>query len=565
MRDRIDVERASAASLPADTLGHTLPEMKGLSTPLLQDEPLAEGAPLWHALFKNNIDAIFLLDAQGRFTDANAAAEQLSGYAADELVTMGFSELCAESDRQRALSFFARVLAGAPQRGELTGLCRDGSKVDISVTGTPIFSDEAVTGLFCTVRDVSKQRRLEEQLRHDSREAERAKDRFLAVLSHELRTPLMPVLTTVQMLESNQRAPVEFRDTLAMMRRNLELEARLIDDLLDLNRIRHGKLALYMQPHDLHERIRHVLELCKDQLFDKRLNVELHLDAGHAQVHADPGRIQQVLWNIIGNAVKFTPAGGTIRIQTCNGQEMAGPSCKLGSQSGCRGRMACAAVPDVVVVHVSDTGVGIDPQRLAQLFTAFERAGQEGCSVGGAGVGLAITKALVELHGGELAAYSEGPSKGAQFTITLPRRRPVVPEVETGPSATRRRRSWQFQDLLLVEDHPDTAKVLGLLLKGFGFRVTVAPTVQEGLALAKQKRFDLLISDIGLPDGTGADLVRQLREYQDIPAIALSGYGMEDDIRRSYEAGFADHLIKPINLRHLEATIERLLGCRGDL
>jgi PAS domain S-box-containing protein len=514
----------------------------------------------YKSLFDSNTEAIFLVNDQGRFTQANSAGERLSGYSQTQLCRMNFTDFCAEEFRQKALFFFARAMAGSPRTVELGAVCRDGTRIDVQISGTPIMEDGNVVGVFCTARDTTRQHRLEQQLRQACQDAEKAKDRFLAVISHELRTPLMPVLTTVQMLESRSEGSIEQREMLAMMRRNLELEARLIDDLLDLNRIRHGKLTLYMQHTDIHEKIRHVVDLCQSEIHEKKLRIRMDFQASHQNFYVDPARVQQVLWNVIGNAVKFTPSGGSITIQTCNGcpEKIDGkPECAL---KLCKARQwRREGLQQMLVIHVVDTGVGIDPREMHRLFNAFERPAS-GQDFGGAGIGLAISRALSELHGGELSAHSDGHGKGSVFTIMLPYRRSSVPDTARARPATGRRDIGRQYKLLLVEDHPDTAKVLTHLLKGFGFEVVVAATVASAVKAAEEQPFDLLISDIGLPDGTGTDVIRQIRQHTAIPAIALSGYGMEEDMARSRDAGFADHLVKPINLQQLEATINRLLG-----
>ena len=384
------------------------------------------------------------------------------------------------------------------------------------------------------------QLRVEQELQQAKDVAEaanRAKDHFLAVLSHELRTPLTPVLTTAQMLEMDPALSPEQRDAVSMIRRNAELEARLIDDLLDLTKIARGKLELSVTIVGLHERLRHVLAMCENDITAKQLNLKVQMEAKSRYVSADPTRLQQILWNLLRNAVKFTPVGGSISVRTHN--------------------------PDDghVVVAIQDTGAGIEPELLPRLFTAFEQGRKDVTrQFGGLGLGLAISKGLVDLHGGTLVAASEGQGRGATFTLTL---RALSEARSKSPHAlahaplqalgARRR-------ILLVEDHADTARVMSMLLKSHGCSVTLAGSVQEALQTLQTDAFDLLISDIGLPDGSGLDMMRQIAATQPMKAIALSGYGMEEDVRKSKEAGFVAHLTKPVDIQALVRMLREILG-----
>jgi PAS domain S-box-containing protein len=365
--------------------------------------------------------------------------------------------------------------------------------------------------------------------------ANRSKDRFLAVLSHELRTPLTPVLMAVAALERDLSLPAEVRDDLAMMRRNIELETKLIDDLLDLNRITSGKLALELESVELNEIVRRVCGICAPQGRERGVRLDTALDPKAGRVVADPARLQQVLWNVLRNATKFTPEGGSVTVSTS--------------------RLA----PDRCEVRVRDTGIGIEPAALSRIFDAFEQA-DAGISrqFGGLGLGLAISKALVELHEGTIRAESTGPGRGATFLIELPSGAPP-PVSATPPSSPPQTAPQEHPRLLLVEDHVDTSAALSRLLRRAGYQVTVAGDVATALAAAEREPFDVLVSDLGLPDGTGNDLMRRLREKRPVRGIAMSGFGMDEDQRCSREAGFAEHLVKPIDLPKLEEAIRRVM------
>jgi PAS domain S-box-containing protein len=376
--------------------------------------------------------------------------------------------------------------------------------------------------------------------------ASRAKDRFLAVLSHELRTPLSPVVMSIAAMEIDPDLPLKFHEDVAMIRRNIELEVKLIDDLLDLSRVASGKLRLHPQPVRVHEILRHVLQSSVSDMAAKRLDLVSHLDAADDRVTADPARLQQVFWNILRNAAKFTPERGRITVRTGNGP----------SESG---------TPQLVV-ELSDTGAGIAPEQLWRIFDAFEQGDMRTTrQFGGLGLGLAIAKAVVEIHGGTIHAASEGEGRGATFTVRLNTTHPATtaragddaaPAPATRPSDTAHR-------VLLVEDHPDSARTLARLLAGAGYEVQTAHSVAAALHLASASPFDVMVSDIGLPDGTGYELMAQIRDQYAIPGIALSGFGMEDDLRKGRDAGFEEYVVKPVSVAHIDRAIRRILGAGG--
>jgi two-component system CheB/CheR fusion protein len=315
-----------------------------------------------------------------------------------------------------------------------------------------------------------------------------------------------------------------------MIQRNIDLEARLIDDLLDLTRISRGRMELRPAVVDASRIMTEALEIVSGDVDAKSLRVETALEPD-CHVKADSARLQQIFWNLLKNAIKFTPPEGTVRV-TC--------------RSDGAGR---------IVAEVSDTGIGIERQLLPHVFDAFEQGDR---AREGLGLGLAISRALVQLHGGQISAESRGPGHGATFRV-------VLPECAEAPAPTPRHGDTPVEvgsaalRVLLVEDHADSAELMRELLELSGHRVLRAASLAEALRLAESDAFDLLLSDLGLPDGSGLELVRQLREAGKVRhAIALSGYGMEDDVRKSLEAGFEEHLVKPISPRDLEATIRRV-------
>ena len=414
-----------------------------------------------------------------------------------------------------------------------------------------------VLGILCLVEDATE----DYALRHELIEANAAKDQFFAQLSHELRTPLTPVVTMVAELEryvaeQNGTADPGARHALEVIRRNVQLEARLIDDLLDLTRIRSGKLQLNREATDVHRALRLALEIVWQDLQDKELTVDLHLDAREHFADADPARLQQVFWNLIKNAVKFTPRGRRLTLRTDNAPAETSPD-------------GAPALPPRLRAEVADEGIGIAPDHLARIFNAFEQGGSATTKqFGGLGLGLAISRSLVEAHGGQLRAHSDGPNLGATFTLELdtvpaPAITPPPTSVPVNTPAIANPRPAGAR-ILLVDDHHDTCLGMKLLLRRRGHDVTIGHSVADGVAAAEgaEPPFDLLISDLGLPDGSGCDLMETLRKRADggPPGIALSGYGMESDLARTAEAGFQEHLVKPVNFERLDAAIARLLA-----
>jgi signal transduction histidine kinase len=374
------------------------------------------------------------------------------------------------------------------------------------------------------------------QINEQLQASNNAKDHFLSTLSHELRTPLTPVLAAVELIEVEGCPAEELRQQMGMIRRNVELEVRLIDDLLDLTRISRGKVRLHLAVEDVHEKLRHVIEILGPEIRSKELRLTLELSAESATVMADAPRIQQTLWNLLRNAVKFTPARGEVRIRTFN------------------------PAADQVGIEVSDSGIGIEPHVLPRIFDSFDQGGPEVTRLfGGLGIGLTISRALAELHGGALTADSEGKGRGARFLLSLPVVHQPAASVERGRDLPPRRLPRQGCRILLVEDHADTCRMMSRVLERGGHTVRSAGTVAMALEAARSEPFDLLISDIGLPDGSGLELIQQLLEMRPITGIALSGHGTAEDIRRSRDAGFVEHLTKPVSLGQLDRTIQQLI------
>jgi signal transduction histidine kinase len=376
------------------------------------------------------------------------------------------------------------------------------------------------------------------QLYRAAQAASAAKDQFLAILSHELRTPLTPIFAVLTDMEDYPDLPEKIRSDLLVISRNLQLEAQLIDDLLDLTRISRGKISLRREITDVHSLIRSVSQLCQTEIDKQQIGFELHLEASRYHVLGDASRLQQVLWNLLSNAVKFSNVGGKIELRT-------------------------SVVADAeLYVRLTDDGYGIDPDLLERIFQPFEQGDispPASPRFSGLGLGLAISKFIVEAHQGEIWAESPGLGKGATFTVSLPlaERAQVQSAPPLGPKLLPVSRPVR---ILLVDDHLDTLDVMSRLLTRCGHEVVAASTYQKALSVGQQQKFDLLISDLGLHDGSGYELMSALRGASSVKGIALSGYGMKADVDRSLAAGFSEHLTKPCELSVLNATIQKVLS-----
>jgi PAS domain S-box-containing protein len=489
-------------------------------------------------------DAFFALGHDWRFTYVNRQAEALLGRNRGDLLGKGFWEEYAPALGTGFEHGYRRVM-------------------DEKLTVTfeefypphdrwyEVHAYPSPDGLSVYFRDATARRRVDEELRAAKEEAEnanKAKDRFLAVLSHELRTPLNPILLAATSILERPDSPEELRPTLEMICQNVNLQARLIDDLLDVMRIVQGKMPLHWEVADGHGLIRQAVQICRIEIQGKGLRLDVDLAATQLHVNCDPARFQQVFWNLIKNAVKFTPEGGVVSVQTRN-EEIPG---------GRDGSM---------VIEVSDTGIGIEPNVLPTIWDPFQQ-GETTITrrFGGLGLGLAICKAIVEAHGGTIAALSEGKGRGTKFRIVLKAMPdPAVegngqrtdpgakPEGDLSPATPLR--------ILVVEDEDATRRLMARLLSAQGHEVTTAGTLAEATEATHASEFDLIVSDIGLPDGSGLDVMRRVAARRGpVPAIALTGYGMEEDIVRSREAGFTAHMTKPIDFNKLLTMIRRVAG-----
>jgi PAS domain S-box-containing protein len=516
----------------------------------------------WFSVTLGSIgDAVITVNAECRVNYLNPMAEKYTGWSSADAAGKPVAEvmhIVDESTREIA----ANPIDTALTEGRMVGLGNHTILIDRGGTDHPIEDSAApikdpsgrTIGAVMVFHDVSERRenersmaRLydgEQQARGAAEQANKAKDDFLAALSHELRTPLTPVLGVLSSLPTDGSISESLAADLEIVRRNIEVEARLIDDLLDVTRISSGKLELHFERVRVAALVDEAVGICRPGLDAKRLSLERDLGPGPIEIAADRLRITQVLWNLLKNSIKFTPEGGRITIRSHTESHADGPK---------------------VVIEVEDTGIGIAPAEMDRLFKAFGQGGRHITQqFGGLGLGLAISGGIAASHSGTITAFSRGRGQGSTFTLTLPcgdlqatshgaGRRIISPGSADGERRLR---------ILLVEDHADTAVILTRLLSRTGHEVLHGGTVAEGLAIAEREiaglGIDLVVSDVGLPDGSGLDLMRKLSSAHGLRGIALSGFGMDADIKQSLDAGFSRHLIKPINSALLRKTILEL-------
>jgi PAS domain S-box-containing protein len=504
----------------------------------------------WFSVTLGSIgDAVITVDNASRVTFMNPIAAKYTGWSSADAVGRPLAEVMRivhETTRKPVSNPIDHALAD----GRIVGLAnhaillsRYGLEYPIEDSAAPIKDPSGKSiGAVIVFHDVTGRREREralarlyegeQQARGIAEQANQAKDDFLATLSHELRTPLTPALGILSSLAADGSVPESLSADLEIVRRNVEVEARLIDDLLDVTRITNGKLELHIERVRVAAVVEEVAGVCRAELEAKHLSLELDPGAEGIEVAADGIRVTQVLWNLVKNSIKFTPEGGTITIRTRT--ESQGESKRL-------------------VIEVQDTGMGMEPGEMGHLFRPFEQGGRSITQkYGGLGLGLAISRGIAEAHGGALAAYSRGRGQGSLFTLTLPCGDAApAPFASRGPTASAHSRDGGHLRILLVEDHADTATILTRLLRRMGHDVVHAPTVGAALRQVDSEsgraRFDLLISDVGLPDGSGLDLMKELSSVHGLRGIALSGFGRDSDIEQSLAAGFSRHLVKPIN------------------
>ena len=484
---------------------------------------------------------IWISDTDKSYTWFNKPWLEFTGRTLEQEIGNGWREGMHPDDLQKFSETFAKQF-DARQNIKMEYRLRQhtGAYRWLLAQGIPNYRGKEFVGYIGSCIDITDRKNNEEELvRSLNREkaASRAKDNFLAALSHELRTPLNPVLLIASDAAKNRGLPRGIRANFETIRKNIELEARLIDDLLDLTRVGSGKLFLEMRNLDIEIILRDVVKAIKPEARKGQIQLVLKLKARRNRVAGDSVRLQQVFWNVLQNAVKFTPKGGKIIIET-----------------------AVLKAKGPLLIKLTDTGIGMTREELARVFGIFSQGDHAGISrrFGGLGLGLAISQKIIELHSGRIYAASKGRDRGAVFTIELPLAPIGNEEGLPKKSASARLSStpkFKGANILLVEDHEPTRKALASMLVRRHYIIQAAGSVAEARKIAEKDKIDFVISDIGLPDGSGNDLMIELNDRFALKGIALTGYGMEKDIQSSLAAGFVAHLTKPVHIQALEKVL----------
>ncbi|MBL1178296.1 response regulator [Pantanalinema sp. GBBB05] len=516
-----------------------------------------ENRLLLSAIVESSQDAIIGFTLYGTIVSWNTGAEKIFGYTAAEIKGQSISFLASPDRPGEALQILDTI-----RRGEsitnLETVCfrQDGQPIEVSITVSPIkSSDERLVGISATVRDITERKQaeaereqllaLEQTAREQAEAANRIKDEFLAVLSHELRSPLNPILGWAKLLQSRHFDEAALKKALETIERNASLQAQLIEDLLDVSRIMRGKLSLNMVPVDLAATITAALETVRLAAEAKSIQIDTNLDSAIGRVLGDAARLQQIVWNLLSNAVKFTPEGRRVDVYL-------------------------ERIDSHARLIVSDTGKGINPDFLPHVFDYFRQADSTTTrKFGGLGLGLAIVRYLVELHGGTVWAESLGEDQGATFTVSFPLIEDTPkPQAElippTTPPTTPVSPLTNLQ-ILVVDDDSDSRNFFAYALEQYGAIVTAVDSAQAALQLVTQSEFDLLLSDIGMPEMDGYTLLRQIRALEVAPkksilAIALTAYAGEINQQQALAAGFQRHIAKPVTLEELIQEIISLVS-----
>jgi PAS domain S-box-containing protein len=500
-------------------------------------------------------EGIWLIDAEGHTTYANPRMAEMFGYTVEELVGRNAFDLVHPDEIDRAQEQWNARMQGRADRLEFVFVRKDGSLVWAQCSATPMLDERGgFKGACAMVMDVTDSKRAEaerEQLlareqaaRAEAEAANRTKDEFLATVSHELRTPLNAMLGWVHLLRSGSLDAKMTERAMETIERNIQAQAQIIDDILDVSRIVRGSLTLNVRAVDLAAVLHQAVESLGPAAQAKGIALRIELEAAESHVTGDPDRLQQVAWNLLSNAIKFTPRGGEVAVRL--------------SREG-----------DDLRFEVSDTGEGITPEFLPHVFERFRQENGSTTRVhGGLGLGLAIVRHLVELHGGTVEAESAGQERGSRFTVTLPAQPPgpaLVSRMTEDPGRGAPSLPLSGLRLLLVDDDLDTCEAMAYLLAQAGARVVTASSVPEALNEFERSRPDVLVSDIGMPDRDGYDLLRQVRMRSPergggIPAVAMTAYARPEDRVRALAAGFQEHVPKPVDPGDLVTVLARLAG-----
>ena len=482
------------------------------------------------AIVQSSDDAIVSKDLNGIITSWNQGAERIFGYTSDETIGKAAAILIPADRADEEAAIDERVRReDRIHHFETVGRHKDGSLIEISLSISPIIDEHgAVIGASKIARDITQRKRAEEALRA----ADRAKDEFLAMLGHELRNPLGALTSAIGILDLPKRSPDQVARARAIIDRQIERLSHLVDDLIDASRLTSAKMRLSRRPLDLSHVVKEAIEVLRTRgLLDRH---ELTFNGSQVWVDADETRIEQIVTNLIGNALKFTPPGGAITVSV----RTDGPNALLA---------------------VKDTGVGIPADILPTIFDLFvqsERSLER--SQGGLGIGLTLVRRLVELHGGTVQATSDGTAMGSTFTVCLPAI--VAPNANAREQTSAVTAEYRPRKVLVVEDNDDMREALGILLTQDGHKVHAANDGPSGLKAALTFRPDIALLDLGLPGFDGYALARSIRAHDEgkqIYLVALTGYGQPEDRLRSKEAGFDELVVKPLDVNQLTLLVQR--------
>ncbi|HSW04297.1 chemotaxis protein CheB [Aquabacterium sp.] len=496
--------------------------------------------------------AIITSDKAGLITAWNAGAVRLFQWRDDEAIGQPLALIYTEEERAHDLP--EQELRRAARDGRIESarwqLRKDGTSVYCGSVTAPL-GGEPDEGFSIIARDMTEQKQLalaqelvlaqEQAVRQQAQAASSLKDEFLAVMSHELKHPLNLIHTNAELLTrspESRAVPTVLRAAQAIQRAACS-QAKIIDDLLDLSRMRTGKLALHLEAISLDEVADAIVQAAAQEAGDRRVALNLQVDGRPLPVEGDRVRLEQIIWNLLSNALKFTPEGGRVDV-------------------------TLGIVDAHVRLTVADTGRGIDPRFLSRIFEMFIQESRSPASERGLGIGLALTRELVQAHGGQISAHSDGASRGARFEVLLPLHRAVAPTLQAGggdsaePLAGLR--------VLVVDDSQETLSTFGELLSLSGAQVATAASGRQALEVLRRQSFDLLISDLGMPQMSGYDLmaaIRRVPAWAPMMAIALSGYGRDADAQKAQDSGFDAHLTKPTEFDALIRTVQALKLRRG--
>jgi PAS domain S-box-containing protein len=511
-------------------------------TRAIRDAALQQSQDLHRSLMESSADCVKVLDLDGRFLYVNTPGLCLLEVDNFELLRgKTYASFWPEGARAMVHGAVERARAGTANSFEAWAATAKGTSKYWSVSVSPVRSGQKreVIRLIAISRDITERKRAEAALRESEealREADRRKDAFIAVLAHELRNPLAPIRAALEIQRRVGPREAGLKRTQALIERQVSQMARLVDDLMDVSRIMRGRVTLKRESCDLGSIALQTAEDYRPTLENAGLALAVVVSQGPIWTHGDPVRLAQAIGNLLQNAGRFTGAGGRVEVRARADLDV-----------------------DLAVVEVIDTGIGIEPRLMPRLFERFAQA-EQGLAreKGGLGLGLALTRGLVELHGGRVEVHSEGVGRGSTFRLRIPLCPPgseaMARAVESAPRGTSTALA-----ILLVEDNRDTAETLGELLRLNGHRVELAFDGEAAIRAAVERRPDVVISDIGLPgerDGYGvARALRANPALDGILMVALSGYADEDTRRRTREAGFDMHLAKPPDLEMLEQVL----------